>query len=71
MSNRRNNLTPNQGKKGKLQYVSSNGDPYDFDKILEYIINFDNFKQEVKKELTTIRTCIKNLAKVLVADDDM
>jgi hypothetical protein len=70
MSNRRNNLRPNQGKKGKLQYVSSNGDPYDFDKILEYIINFDKFKEEVKTELKKIRTCIKNLAKVLDPEYD-
>ena len=48
---------------GKLQYISENGKPYDLNNILEYIINLDKFKKEVREELDTIKNCIKEFAK--------
>lgn len=50
-------------KGGKIQYISENGEIYDLNNILEYIINLDKFKKEVREELDTIKGCLKGLVK--------
>lgn len=50
-------------KGGKIQYISENGEIYDLNNILEYIINLDKFKKEVREELDTIKGCLKGMVK--------